>query len=113
LVRAKKDPTSDDKPHDFKVVPGPAEEAEGTIHPAQDPPTFGKVIDEYAPAIEEVTDDPPPYDEAVPETGVGGIVDQVLRGEWGVGQDRRLRLAKAGYKPNEIQKEIVRRANNR
>lgn len=39
------------------------------------------------------------------------IVDEVLRGEWGVGQDRRLRLSMAGHDPNAVQREIVRRAN--
>jgi hypothetical protein len=41
------------------------------------------------------------------------IVDEVIRGDWGVGQPRRLALAKAGYDPNEVQQEIVRRANSR
>jgi hypothetical protein len=41
------------------------------------------------------------------------IINEVLRGEWGVGQERRLRLKLAGYDPNAIQKEIVRRANQK
>lgn len=41
------------------------------------------------------------------------IVDQVIAGEWGVGQTRRLNLAKAGHDPNEVQREIVRRANSK
>ena len=41
------------------------------------------------------------------------VVAQVLRGEWGVGQDRRLRLHKAGYDPKVIESEIVRIKNQR
>lgn len=86
----KTDPDEPTGPH--AVVPGPAQEAEGTIHPAD------------APAEKLPQPD---------ENEKGDIVDQVLRGEWGTGQDRRLRLQKAGYSPNEVQKELVRRANKR
>lgn len=41
------------------------------------------------------------------------IVLQVLRGEWGTGQERRRRLAEAGHNPNYVQAEIVRLANNK
>jgi len=96
LVKQRKYPIGEKR---LEVVPGPAEEAEGTIHPPQDPPTFGKVIEEYSPAVDEV--------------GLDDIVGQVMKGEWGVGQDRRLRLEKAGHNPNDIQREIVNRANKR
>lgn len=54
------------------------------------------------------------FDETPPEeVDLDIIVDQVLRGEWGVGQDRRLRLSMAGHDPHEVQRRIVRRANRR
>ena len=88
--------TDPDEPtQEYQVVPGPAEEAEGTIHPAEEPL-------EELPQLKTADDDS--HDD---------IVAQVLRGEWGTGQDRRLRLQKAGHSPNEIQKELVRRANKR
>lgn len=65
-------------------------------------------ITEEVPAVEE-TPEPEPIEEQSFET----VVDEVMRGEWGVGQDRRLALAKAGHDPNAVQKEIVRRANSR
>ena len=95
MVKSKRVQTEDEPEQEFHVVPGPAEEAEGTIHPAEDP-------------VEEL-----PQPEPVQETGLDDIVGQVLAGEWGVGQDRRLRLARAGHNPNDIQKELVRRANNK
>lgn len=41
------------------------------------------------------------------------LVDEVLAGKWGNGQDRRRRLAEAGFDHVAVQKEIVKRANNR
>lgn len=67
-------------------------------------------ITEEVPIAEE---DPVDIPEETPpeEVPLEQIVDQVIRGEWGVGQDRRLRLSVAGHDPNEVQREIVRRAN--
>lgn len=47
------------------------------------------------------------------EPDLSAIVEEVARGEWGVGQDRRLRLAQAGYDHRLIQKKLVERANKR
>jgi hypothetical protein len=41
------------------------------------------------------------------------LVNEVLRGEWGTGQDRRRRLSEAGHDHVAVQKEIVRRLNNK
>ena len=95
MVKQKRDPNEPEITQEFQVVPGPAKEAEGTIHPAEEPI---KVL---------------PETESTGETEKDDIVTQVLKGEWGVGQDRRLRLQQAGHNPNEIQKELVRRANKR
>jgi len=85
VKKVTKKAAAEDKPaKDYEVVPGPAEEAEGTIHPPK---------------------------RSGPKVNKDDIVLQVLNGEWGVGQDRRIRLAEAGHNPNEIQREIVRRAN--
>jgi len=65
-------------------------------------------VAEEAP-LEEVVVEPEPEVVVDPHE----IINEVLRGEWGVGQERRLRLKLAGYDPNAIQKEIVRRANQK
>lgn len=41
------------------------------------------------------------------------IVDQVVAGNWGKGQERRTRLEAAGYDHVAVQKELVRRMNHR
>lgn len=41
------------------------------------------------------------------------IAEEVLRGEWGSGQSRRLKLAEAGFDPVEVQREMVRVANRK
>ena len=56
------------------------------------------------------------FEQEAPPTealGFDDLVDQVLAGEWGTGQDRRNRLAKAGFDHRLVQAEIVRRANHR
>lgn len=40
---------------------------------------------------------------------VSEIVDEVISGKWGSGDDRRKRLAAAGYNPKTIQNEVNRR----
>lgn len=99
MVKRQKDQIDDEITQEHQIVPGPAEEAEGTIHPAEEAP--GEVLEEL----------PQPEEDSVPL--LNDVVDQVLRGEWGVGQDRRLRLQMAGHNPNEVQRELVRRANSR
>lgn len=72
-------------------------------------------ITEEVPVVEEEAEvevnvfDETPSEEVPLEV----VVDQVLRGEWGVGQDRRLRLSMAGHDPHAVQREIIRRANGR
>lgn len=41
------------------------------------------------------------------------VVDQVIAGEYGTGQDRRRRLEEAGIDHRLVQKELVRRMNHR
>lgn len=79
--------------------------------PYMDDPTE-EIIEEDADLMIESSPDIP---EEIPTEEVDQdlIVDQVLKGEWGVGQDRRLRLAQAGHDPNAVQREIVRRANQK
>lgn len=52
--------------------------------------------------------DPTPPPHKVSERD---IVDSVLAGEWGKGQERRLRLRAAGHDHRKVQAEIVRRHN--
>lgn len=44
-----------------------------------------------------------------PVKGLGELVDEVLRGEWGNGDDRRNRLTAAGYNYDQVQAEVNRR----
>jgi CW_7 repeat len=39
------------------------------------------------------------------------VAIEVGEGEWGVGQERRQRLADAGYNPQEVEAEVVRLRN--
>ena len=41
------------------------------------------------------------------------VVNQVIAGDWGKGQERRTRLEAAGYSHVRVQKELVRRMNHR
>ena len=50
---------------------------------------------------------------AVSNTDYERIVNQVVAGEWGKGQDRRQRLEAAGIDHVAVQKELVRRMNHR
>jgi hypothetical protein len=42
---------------------------------------------------------------------ISEIAQEVLQGKWGSVDDRRLRLSKAGYDHNEVQREVVRLRN--
>jgi len=61
----------------------------------------------------------PPADSPEPETAhfkrgekqIHEIAGEVMRGEWGRGQERRLRLAQAGHDHVAVQKAVVKRAN--
>lgn len=39
---------------------------------------------------------------------IGEVVQEVIDGKWGVGEERRKRLTDAGYNPSEIQAEVNR-----
>ena len=41
------------------------------------------------------------------------VVNQVIAGDWGKGQERRTRLEAAGYSHVRVQQELVRRMNHR
>lgn len=65
---------------------------------------------------EETPPEVEPQEESPPEDLVymnfEQIVQEVIDGKWGSGQDRRLRLRQAGYDHVAIQKEIIRRINS-
>ena len=70
-------------------------------------------------AIERETDEfyPPATETGVISDGhelsFPELIDEVLAGKWGTGQNRRRKLAEAGFDHRAVQKEIVRRANGR
>jgi len=51
-------------------------------------------------------------DAPVDKKSINEIAQEVLNGEWGIGQDQRLRLAEAGYNTTEVRKETTRLRNN-
>ena len=61
-----------------------------------------------------------PEDLVVPEPGdvdyeateLSAVAREVNQGKWGVGQERRLKLAEAGFNANEVEKEAVRLLNS-
>ena len=59
----------------------------------------------------EVVEEPPPLVEV--DNVFDTVVDEVIQGKWGKGQDRRLRLSQAGYDHVAVQKEIIRRTNTK
>lgn len=79
--------------------------------------------DQEDPVEEELEEPEPEPEEAVEEVeqssfttstpSLEEIVQQVIAGEWGSGQDRRARLEKAGISHVLVQKELVRRINHR
>lgn len=60
--------------------------------PAAAKPVVAKPVAAVKPATKSVT----------------AIVKEVIEGKWGAGNDRRIRLAKAGYNPSTIQDEVNR-----
>jgi len=58
--------------------------------------------------VEEVEDGE--YDKA--KESLTEVAEAVGRGEWGVGQERRLKLTEAGYDPKEVAAEVVRLSNS-
>jgi hypothetical protein len=76
--------------------------AEGTIEPAD-----GTMADESVPSVEEDT-------ESRDQSGLSlyEVAKQAAAGEWGQGQERRNRLAAAGYDHNEVHREVVRILNS-
>ena len=41
------------------------------------------------------------------------VVEEVLKGEWGVGQEQRQRLSAAGFNHNEVRKAVTRLRNQK
>jgi predicted Fe-Mo cluster-binding NifX family protein len=84
-----------------------------------------KDLKEFEEVEEEIDDEVIEVDLEIPESeevqvadqveqySFDQTVDQVIAGEWGKGQDRRLRLEKAGIDHVAVQKELVRRINHR
>lgn len=52
-----------------------------------------------------------PADDEQTNARLDEVAREVLKGEWGIGQERRLKLAEAGLDPTEVQRQIVRIVN--
>lgn len=57
----------------------------------------------------------PPQEEAPVEAAksLEDVAREVIRGDWGHGQERRIALANAGHDPNKVKDEVVRFLNSR
>lgn len=68
----------------------------------------------FAEPVDEDPDAGPgtPYPDE-PKKGLNEITQEVRKGLWGSGQDRRRRLSEAGYDHRMVQQELVRQANSR
>lgn len=85
---------------EHEPVVGEAEEAEGTIKPAEEV----EVVH-----IEDVETVPEPKS---PDSDVTEVAQEVIAGKWGVGQDRRNRLSEAGHDVRAVEEEVVRLRND-
>lgn len=61
---------------------------------------------------EESGDDEDADLETTGENSIEEVAKAVLRGDWGEGQDQRLRLSEAGYDHKEVQAEVTRLRNH-
>jgi CW_7 repeat len=62
----------------------------------------------------EDTAEPAEYSNVFDSSGKEDqVAREVLRGEWGTGQDRRNRLARAGFDPNKVEEKVKELANER
>jgi hypothetical protein len=82
------------------VVPGPAEPAEGTVGSSVPP--------EQPEEVEPEEDEDPDEDDSELED----VARQVINGEWGTGQEQRLKLDEAGYDHRKVEKVVTRLRNN-
>jgi CW_7 repeat len=65
-----------------------------------------------APEVPVEDDDDDKEDDDESDNSLDKVVEEVLAGEWGKGQDQRRRLAEAGYNANEVRAAVTRKRNN-
>lgn len=108
------------------VPPEGNEPAEGTIAPATDvdeveelpqpEQTFqnGETYDQDVVPVEDRAQAPDRVNPDDPEgLSLQEVADQVMRGDWGDGQERRLRLDQAGYDHVEVNNLVNERRRQR
>jgi CW_7 repeat len=76
-----------------------APDSEPRLVESDDPETVEDTVDED-------------NDESESKQSLTEVAEAVGRGEYGTGQERRLKLAEAGYDPKEVEAEIVRLRNS-
>lgn len=86
--------------------------AEGWIDPAPQNPggTNPPAMKEEVP---DETSDETAEEVKTPYQSVEAVAHEVAQGRWGIGQSRRFALKKAGYDPNEVEKEVKKILNRR
>lgn len=81
-------------------------------------PMFGEAADNTTPAptvleevpapeVTEVTPDPTPAVVPVNPMSSDAVAQEIIKGKWGVGAERKIRLEQAGYDYEEVQKKVA------
>lgn len=83
------------------------------IHEDENAPSEVSVHEALSGSTVNVFDDDAevPDDPAQANARLDEVAREVLDGQWGMGQTRRLALAEAGLDPVEVQRQIVRIVN--
>jgi len=74
-------------------------QGEGWVPQSEAQPTDGTLADETTPAEASP-------EEAAPDKTIDELAIEVLEGKWGVGQERRLALGRAGYDRQAVQARV-------
>lgn len=53
----------------------------------------------------------PPSDEDQAAARLTEVAQEVLSGEWGTGQNKRIKLSEAGFDHREVEREVIRLVN--
>jgi hypothetical protein len=92
------------------TVPSEPEPAEGTIGPA-DPENVEQTEENEKEDETEGEDEDDAKEDQI-DHSLDDVANEVIRGEWGEGQEQRQRLAEAGYDHNKVREAVTRIRNN-
>jgi hypothetical protein len=98
---------------DLKEFEGVEGENLGEIEYPEDAEVLEVELELPEPEEVQIADQVEEYNPEGQFNNLDVVVDEIVAGQWGKGQDRRRRLEEAGYSHALIQKELVRRINHR